>query len=192
MSLSSFKDVWLKCTPHIKVSTARSDVCSLSEKHRNAIRETITDAENWTLLPISPKHIQGRRKTENWQIRSRNFMESSEDMGIQILAQSHSKKLIILLISLSKLIVLPYHSKQMGPLYFLVHLTWVRVDGLPTQYNYLDDESETIGIHGKLTRLISGKKSLLHRPPSIFLISYCMHVEDCCPPPTLRKNPPRV
>ena len=45
MSLSSFKGVWLKCTPHIKVSTARSDVCFLSEKQRNTIREPVTDAE---------------------------------------------------------------------------------------------------------------------------------------------------
>ena len=52
-SLSSFKDVWLKCTPHIKISTARSDVCSLSEKHRNAIREPITDAEKLDAMVIS-------------------------------------------------------------------------------------------------------------------------------------------
>ena len=121
----NFKDVWLKCTPHIKVSTARSDVCSLSEKHRNAIREPITDAEKLDATANFPKTHSDCRAEEKQKtkIRSRNFRESSEDMGLQILAQSHSKKLIILLISHSKLIVLPYHSKQMGPLYFLVHLT---------------------------------------------------------------------
>lgn len=45
LGLSSFKDVWLKCTPHIKISNPRTDVCHLCEKHRNAIREAVGDAE---------------------------------------------------------------------------------------------------------------------------------------------------
>ena len=65
MRLSSFKGVWLKCTPHIKVSTARSDVCFLSEKHRNAIREPVTDAEKLDATANFPKkHLQiaGQKK----------------------------------------------------------------------------------------------------------------------------------
>ena len=57
--------MWLKCTPHIKVSTARSDVCSLSEKHRNAIREPVTDAEKLDATANFPKkHLQiaGQKK----------------------------------------------------------------------------------------------------------------------------------
>ena len=64
LSLSSFKDVWLKCTPHIKVSTARSDVCSLSEKHRNAIREPITDAEKLDATANFPKTYSDCRAEE--------------------------------------------------------------------------------------------------------------------------------
>ena len=55
MSLSSFKGVWLKCTPHIKVITARSEVCFLSEKHSNAIREPVTDAEKLNATVNFPK-----------------------------------------------------------------------------------------------------------------------------------------
>ena len=86
----------------------------LSEQHRNAIREPVTDAEKLDAIANFPKKhsdLQSRIKTGNWQIRSRSFKESSEDMGLQILAQSHSQKLNILLISHSKLIVLPHHSK---------------------------------------------------------------------------------
>ena len=64
MSLSSFKGVWLKCTPHFKVSTARSDVCSLSEKHRNAIREPITDAEKLDATANFPKTYSDCRAEE--------------------------------------------------------------------------------------------------------------------------------
>ena len=198
MSLSSFKGVWLKCTPHIKVITARSEVCFLSEKHRNAIREPVTDAEKLDATANFPKkHLQiaGQKKNRKlWQIRSRNFKESSEDMCVQILAQSHSQKLIIYFwfITANWLFCL------MGPLYFLVHLTWVRENGLPRQYmyNYLVDESQTI--QGKLIRLISrggriqrGIK-VCYTAPFQFFISFCMHVEDCCPPQTLRKNPTMV
>ena len=55
MSLSSFKGVWLKCTPHFKVSTARSEVCFLSEKHSNAIRRPVTDAEKLNATVNFPK-----------------------------------------------------------------------------------------------------------------------------------------
>ena len=47
-------------------------------------------------------------------------------------------------------------SQQIDCFASWVHfISWYRVDGLPRQYNYLVDESETIGIHVKLTRLIS-------------------------------------
>ena len=45
LGISSTMNVWLNCTSYIKISTPRSDVCVLPEKHRNAIREAITDVE---------------------------------------------------------------------------------------------------------------------------------------------------
>ena len=77
MSLSSFKGAWLKCTPHIKVSTARSDVCFLSEKHSNAIREPVTDAEKLNATANFPKtpskcRAEEKQKTLTDSITSRS------------------------------------------------------------------------------------------------------------------------
>lgn len=108
--------------------------------------------------------------------------------------------------------ILPHHFSKMGPLFFwyiVLQLFGVRVDGIPKQHNYLNEESETIVstyIHGnpecfetknKLDlyhgRIQRGRKESA-TPPFQNLILYFfnfwymyMHTEDGCPTP--RKYP---
>ena len=60
--------MWLKCTLYIKVSTARSDVCFSGEKHRNAIREPVTNAEKLEATVDflkTPSDCRAEKKPEN-------------------------------------------------------------------------------------------------------------------------------
>ena len=193
LSLSSFKGVWLNCTPHIKVSTTRSDVCFLSEKQSNTIREPVTDAEKLDVTVNFPqKHSDCRaeEKQKNCERFDHGTSRSRQRIWAfrSLLKVTHKSSLYFWFLTANWLFCL------MGPLYFLVHITWVRENGLPRQYmyNYLVDESQTI--QGKLIRLISrggriqrGRK--VPPPLSNFLfISYCMHVEDWLPSPDPSKK----
>lgn len=40
LKISSFEDVWLKCVPHVRISTLRDDVCQKCER----LRKKIVDA----------------------------------------------------------------------------------------------------------------------------------------------------
>ena len=42
LGVSSFKDVWLKCMPHLKVMTPRTDCCAKCEKYRAQIQDAVT------------------------------------------------------------------------------------------------------------------------------------------------------
>ncbi|KAJ8313169.1 hypothetical protein KUTeg_009285 [Tegillarca granosa] len=45
VGLSSFKDIWLKCCPHIRISTPRDDVCQKCEIFRRRIQDAVSDED---------------------------------------------------------------------------------------------------------------------------------------------------
>lgn len=45
VELSTFKGIWLTCTPHIKIASPRSDVCSKCEKLRCKVTAAVTEEE---------------------------------------------------------------------------------------------------------------------------------------------------
>lgn len=155
LGLASFKDVWLKCTPHIKISNPRTDVCHLCEKHRNAIiREAFGDAEKLEATINFPDHLQmAAREKRAYQEAVADSVTELQNITrgygpVDPCSKPYTK--VHYTFDFSQQMFLPHHSRQMSPLYFLVprkvQLFGVRVDGIPRQYNYLVDENETIGI----------------------------------------------
>ena len=155
LGLSSFKDVWLRCTPHIRISTPRTDVCHICEKHRSAIKEAVGDAEKLQSTIAFQDHLQdAAREKLAYQQAVKESLEELKDVHrgygpIPSTSTQYTK--VHYTFDFSQQMFIPHHARQMGPIYFLVprkvQLFGVRVDGVPRQYNYLIDENETIGKH---------------------------------------------
>lgn len=43
VELSTFNGIWLTCTPHIKIASPRSDMCSKCEKLRRKVAAAVTE-----------------------------------------------------------------------------------------------------------------------------------------------------
>ena len=101
---------------YIYVKKNRTVRCVLFEwKTQKRNREPVTDAENLDAtanISKTPSDCKAEEKKKTVTDSITELKESSVDMGLQKFAQSHSQKLIILLISHSKLIVLPRHTKK--------------------------------------------------------------------------------
>ncbi|XP_062575096.1 uncharacterized protein LOC134237029 [Saccostrea cucullata] len=190
LGLSTFKDVWLRCIPHIKISTPRTDVCHICERHRNAIRLAVGDVEKLRCTTAFQDHLQ--RAAKEKQAYQQAVMESMTEIenvrrgyGPSIPCSSPYTK-VHYTFDFSQQMFIPHHARQMGPLYFLVprkvQLFGVRVDGVPRQYNYLINENETIGENGSKTHGPNAVISMLHHALLNFgfgEINCVIHADNC-------------
>lgn len=58
VELSTFKGIWLTCTPHIKKASPRSDVCSKCEKLQFKVTAAVTEKEKSRALDEFKCHIK--------------------------------------------------------------------------------------------------------------------------------------
>ncbi|XP_060600079.1 uncharacterized protein LOC132753609 isoform X1 [Ruditapes philippinarum] len=146
LELTSFKDIWRTCLPHIRIASPKDDVCATCEKLRRQISGTVTEdvtLETTTALRDHVLLAQKERDLYNECIRRSVDTRDSEE------------KFVHLTFDFSQNVSLPHFSRQMGPLYFLtlrkIQIFGVRLDGMPHQLNFLIDEDQTIGPDGKGT-----------------------------------------
>jgi hypothetical protein len=57
ISLTSFKDIWRSCLPHIRIGKPREDVCATCEKHRQTIVDAVTEEEKLECLKAMETHV---------------------------------------------------------------------------------------------------------------------------------------
>lgn len=147
VGLTTFKDVWLKCLPHIKISTPKDDVCRKCEEFRQEI--TLARSEENKLSATARYHdhiIHARKKRDLYRqcVEEATEMFSAANQGGGDRAYNN----VHYTFDFSQYIKLPHHSREKGPTFFIqprkIQMFGVRVDGFK-QYNYLIDENETIG-----------------------------------------------
>ena len=86
----------------------------------------------------------------------------------------------------AKQATIPHHAREIGALYFKVprriQIFGIAAEAVPSQYNYLFDEDQAIGIDGSKSHGLNAVLSMLHhhlqhhsRAKSI-----CLHADNCC------------
>jgi hypothetical protein len=155
MGLTSFKNIWQKCCPHIKICTPRQDVCHICEKLRKKIIDAVTEAEKLEASDEFRQHVidaQSERLVYKQCVDdAKTEMHGFVRPVGPIAATSSTYTKVHYTFDFAQQLSVPHHSRQMGPLYFLstrkIQLFGVRDDGGSTQYNYLIDEHQTIGTY---------------------------------------------
>jgi hypothetical protein len=132
---SSFKDIWAKCCPRIKISNPQDDVCRTCKTARNLVSSARTEDDKLAATSAYHDHlIAVKREREEYKKWIHNSALGDE--------QHYT-------FDYSQMVTIPRHSRQIGQLYFVsgrkVQIFGVRIDGIPQQLNYLIDEDQSIG-----------------------------------------------
>ena len=159
MQYRSFLDVWHQCIPHIVFMTPRTDVCHYCEDYRIAIQGAVTDSDKTTLVAEFGEHLEEAQK-------ERDAYLAAIEKAKKASTTSREPNFSHFTFDFAQQVFIPYHSRQVGPLYYKVPLH-VQIfgicnDAIPLQVNYLFHEGQTIGKNGAKSHGPNSVISMLH------------------------------
>lgn len=137
LKISSFEDVWLKCVPHIRISTPRDDVCQKCERLRKKIVDARTEEEKLSAVREFQNHIEAAKKERH------HYRECIQEAVKEMESwQGEELKNVHYTFDFAQHFQLSHHARQMGPTYFIqlrrVQPFGVRFDSAPLQLNFFD------------------------------------------------------
>jgi hypothetical protein len=165
----SFLDTWHQCLPHVIFMTPRTDVCYKCENFRILIQRAVSEAGKKELTLKFQNHIEEAQKERDAYLGA---MEKAK----KALATSKSENATPLFghytFDFAQQVFLPYHARQVGPLYFKVPLKvfifGICDDSIPSQANYLFNESQCIGKNGSKSHGPNCVISMLHHYLAVY------------------------
>ena len=134
MQYRSFLDVWHKCLPHIIFMTPRTDVCESCENYRVAIRQAVTEFDKKRLLAEFSAHVEVAQKECDAYLAAIEKAAAATSEG-NVPSFTH------ITFDFAQQVFLPYHARQVGPLYYKVPL---RVQKVGIRDSQPLNEKETI------------------------------------------------
>ena len=152
LRITSFKQTWTQCVPHIKIASPRDDVCQKCEQIRKKITDSVSEEDKMRTTTELQEHIQKAQGERD--LYKQSITESKTEIPAQrpegpIPPCTADLWKVHYTFDYSQQVSVPHHYRQMGPLFFLslrkVQLFGVRLDGSSRQMNYLIDEDQSIG-----------------------------------------------
>lgn len=180
----SFRNIWRSCLPWVRFMTPRTDVCYRCELHRQEVKNAHNESEKEESLSRFKKHLEAAKLEREFYRRatiaaSKEVKEYKGRIDARGAACSRNLYASHYTFDFAQSISIPYHSRQPGPVYFKtarkVHLFGVCNEGLPKQVNYLIDESQTIGVNGKMAHGPNSVISMLHH----FFAKHGLREKEC-------------
>ena len=137
--------------PHIKFMTPRTDVCHHCEGFHILIMKALTEANNTTLMENFTRHVEVAQLKREYYLDCIHKAEESIANEVDPLYGHYT-------FDFAQSVQVPYHAKQVGPLYFKsplkVNLFGICNDGTKLQTNYIYDELQSIGQWFQSSRVI--------------------------------------
>ena len=159
MEYRSFLDTWHQCLPQIVFMTPRSDVCKRCEDYRSSVQEAVTEDEKKQKLAEFSQHLEDAQKERDAYLAAIEKAKVSR-------SPTGDQKFSHLTFDFAQQVFLPYHARQVGPLFFKVpfrvQIFGICNDAVPLQVNYLFNEKESIGINGSKSHGPNTVISMLH------------------------------
>ena len=174
----AFRAIWLRCVPHIKFMTPRTDVCHYCEDFRVGIVAAVTESDKTKLAHDFQKHVEEAQKEREYYLTCIRRAEESTALG--------TPQYCHYTFDFAQVLQVPYHARQVGPLYFKiplkVQLFGVCNDASKLQVNYLFEESQSIGVNGAKAHGPNAVISMLHHYFEVhaFHEPVCqLHADNC-------------
>lgn len=170
----SFRLIWLQCIPHIKFMKPRQDVCQKCDNYRLLIMQSVTEEDKLTYTQQFKEHVEEARKERKYYLDS---MTKAEECLAS--ASGSPPSYSHYTFDFAQQLQVPYHSRQVGPIYFKVplkvQLFGVCNDGTHQQVNYMFSESQSIGTNGTKAHGANAVISMLHH----YLEIHSAHEDNC-------------
>ncbi|XP_060576229.1 uncharacterized protein LOC132733584 [Ruditapes philippinarum] len=151
VGLSTFKDIWNNCVPHIKIASPKEDVCKACEDCKQDIKLAQSENDKIDATLKYHQHVLQARKERDLYVE---LVEKSKAMFVnreqhnQAAGDNFSTNDVHYTFDFSQYVKLPHHAQEKGPTFFIqprkVQIFGFRADGYK-QYNYLIDEDQPIG-----------------------------------------------
>ena len=174
VSLSTFKRIWHAHLPDIIFMTPRQDVCARCEQFCNNLRSSLSEQDKKDITENRLKHINSAKsEREHYNDCIREAKEDPE-------AKTH------ITFDFAENFVLPYHSRQPGPVYFKVLFRvndfGVINEAIPEQVHHLFHEGETIGVNNGKSHGPNCVISMIHHYLATHnhARSLTAHCDNCC------------
>ena len=168
----AFRNIWLKCVPHIRFMTPRTDVCYRCENFRVEIMRAITEEDKTRLVKEFQAHVEEAQSERRFYLSS---IQKAETTDITEGRPHYSHYTF----DFAQQLQIPYHARQVGPIFFKiplkVQLFGICNDASKVQVNYLYDESQSIGINGTKSHGSNAVISMLHH----FFEVHSVHAPVC-------------
>lgn len=173
----AFRELWLCHFPSVKFMTPRQDVCYKCELLRESVRCAVGEEEKEQAVEEFMAHIKAAQ-TERDAYRA--AIQLAKDELVQFEVENSVVNYIHLTFDFAQNLQLPYHHRQVGPIYFKsplkVNLFGICNEAASVQVNYLFHEGQSIGPDGSSSHssnsvvsmldhfleVYTGKEQLLH------------------------------
>lgn len=170
----SFRSIWLQCLPHIQFMTPRTDVCHYCEEYRVLISKAINEDDKLRFSQEFKEHVEEAQKERQ------HYLDSIKKGEESIASTSDGPPSYChYTFDFAQMLQVPYHSRQVGPLYFKVplkvQLFGICNDSNKQQVNYMFSESESIGPNGTKAHGANAVISMLHH----YFEKYSLREEHC-------------
>ena len=182
MHYRSFIDSWHQCVPHIIFMTPRTDVCQRCENFRISIQRAVSEECKKTLLAEFSMHLEVAQKERDTYLLA---IKKSKEAAASASEKNSIPTFTHITFDFAQQVFLPYHARQVGPLYYKVPMR-VQIFGIcdsqPHQINYLFNEKETIGSNGSKSHGPNSVISMIHHYLEVHgkkELNYHFHADNC-------------
>ncbi|XP_077983871.1 uncharacterized protein LOC144438632 [Glandiceps talaboti] len=160
VGLTTFKNIWKDCVPHIQSISPQTDVCFKCEDFRKKIMYATSEADKLSVTAKYNEHVQkAKERREFYKLCVKKAHQEFEPLpehckivGVHIPC-SQNLTCVHYSFDYAQHFQLPHQSRQVGPLYFLIPMKvfcfGVCNEVCKQQINYLFSEADSIGQDGK-------------------------------------------
>ena len=156
ISYRSFRRIWTKHVPDIRVMKRRTDVCAACDRLRENVSRARTEEQTTKSMADLKTHLdQANSEREFYRKSIAGASSPTTDSEYSHYTMDFAQQL-----------ELPSHTREVGPLYFKVkyrvQLFGIAEEARHQQYNFLFGEQHSIGLDGKKAHGPNSVLSMLH------------------------------
>ena len=184
VSYQTFDKLWLRDCSDVIIMNPKEDVCgTCSDLQSVIVRARTEDARKRSVDELT-EHMRHANEARD---HYRHMIAKAKDALAEVQQDDDAElRFEHYTFDFAQQATIPHHAREVGALYFKVprriQIFGIAAEAVPSQYNYLFDEDQAIGIDGSKSHGPNAVLSMLHhhlqhhsRAKSI-----CLHADNCC------------
>ena len=181
VSYQTVDELWLRDCSDVIIMKPKEDVCS--DLQSVIVRARTEDARKRSVDELT-EHMRHANEVRD---HYRHMIAKAKDALAEVQQGDDAElRLEHYTFDFAQQATIPHHAREVGALYFKVprriQIFGIAAEAVPSQYNYLFDEDQAIGIDSSKSHGPNAVLSMLHHhlQHHSCVKSICLHVDNCC------------